>query len=129
MRANSHYAIAMIFFGLLASLTYKFLGMRLHKELFYVETSLTFVFPWSAYYICEALELSGIVGIMMAGIVMSLFMRESLSDEAEGPHALISNEGDVYDILLTNFGFDGCHLVWLQSPVNDMDEGALHSHH
>ena len=31
----------------------------------------------------EALELSGIVAIMMAGIVMALFMRHSLSEQAE----------------------------------------------
>ena len=47
-----------------------------------MEVSLSFVAPWCAYYTAEALELSGIVAIMMAGIVMALFMRHSLSDEA-----------------------------------------------
>ena len=48
-----------------------------------MEGALSFIFPWSSYYIAEALELSGIVAIMMAGIVMALFMKHSLSPEAE----------------------------------------------
>jgi len=44
---------------------------------------LSFIFPWTAYYTAEALELSGIVAIMMAGIVMALFMKRSLSERAE----------------------------------------------
>jgi len=47
-----------------------------------MEGALSFVFPWCAYYTAEALELSGIVAIMMAGIVMALFMKHSLSPPA-----------------------------------------------
>ena len=41
----------------------------------------------------EALELSGIVAIMMAGIVMALFMKHSLSEEAE------RLTGDLYKVI------------------------------
>ena len=71
-----------IFAGALSSLMYKFLGLRMHEDMLFIEGGLSFVFPWAAYYTAEALELSGIVAIMMAGIVMALFMRHSLSDQA-----------------------------------------------
>jgi len=71
-----------IFFGCLASIVYKYLGLRFHHAHINMETSLTFVFPWAAYYMTEALELSGIVAILMAGITMALFMRHSLSKAA-----------------------------------------------
>ena len=69
--------------GASCSLCYKYLGLRLHEEMLFMEGALSFIFPWSSYYIAEALELSGIVAIMMAGIVMALFMKHSLSPEAE----------------------------------------------
>ena len=69
-------------FGLLCSILYKYLGLRLHEELLFLEACLSFVFPWMAYYTTEALELSGIVAILMAGITMAQFMKESLSDRA-----------------------------------------------
>lgn len=71
-----------IFAGAASSVLYKFAGLRMHHDMIFLEAALSFVFPWSAYYTAEALELSGIVAIMMAGIVMALFMRHSLSDEA-----------------------------------------------
>ena len=54
----------------------------------YTQVALSFIFPWSAYYTAEALELSGIVAIMMAGIVMALYTRHSMSDGA----ALVSSK-------------------------------------
>lgn len=47
--------------GTLCSLTYKYLGLRLHEEHLFIEGALSFIFPWAAYYTAEALELSGSV--------------------------------------------------------------------
>lgn len=71
-----------VFFGCLCSLLFKFLGLRMHAHFVNLENALTFVFPWAAYYTTEALELSGIVAIMMAGVVMALFVRNSLSERS-----------------------------------------------
>jgi sodium/hydrogen exchanger 8 len=68
--------------GACSSLLYKYAGLRMHADTLFLEGALSFIFPWAGYYIAEALELSGIVAIMMAGIVMALFMRHSLSDPA-----------------------------------------------
>jgi len=72
-----------IFCGVCSSLAFKYLGLRLHEEHLVLEAALSFVFPWTAYYTAEALELSGIVAIMMTGIVMALFMKHSLSHSAD----------------------------------------------
>jgi NhaP-type Na+/H+ or K+/H+ antiporter len=65
-----------------SSVIYKHLGLRTHPELYHLEAALSFLFPWAAYYTTEALELSGIVAIMMAGIVMALFTKQNFSDRA-----------------------------------------------
>jgi sodium/hydrogen exchanger 8 len=48
-----------VFFGAACSRTYKTLGLRLHEEHLFLEGALSFIFPWTAYYTAEALELSG----------------------------------------------------------------------
>jgi len=77
-----------IFWGGFSAVMFKHLGIRQHADLMHVEVALSFIFPWSAYYTAEALELSGIVAIMMAGIVMALYTRHSMSDGA----ALVSSK-------------------------------------
>ena len=48
-----------IIFGVLCSITYKYLGLRLHEDHLFMEAALSFIFPWCSYYTAEALELSG----------------------------------------------------------------------
>ena len=48
-----------IFAGAASSVLYKFAGLRMHHDMIFLEAALSFVFPWSAYYTAEALELSG----------------------------------------------------------------------
>ena len=45
----------------------------------FMETSLSFAFPWGAYFTAEASALSGIVAIMMCGIVMATYTRLNFS--------------------------------------------------
>jgi len=68
--------------GILSSLTFKLLDLRHHDEMLYMEAALSFVFPWCAYFVAEASELSGIVSIMSCGMVMATYTRPNFSPRA-----------------------------------------------
>ena len=48
-------------FGVLSSLTFKHLNLREREETVFLEVTLSFTFPWAAYFLAEAVEFSGIV--------------------------------------------------------------------
>ena len=52
------------FYGVASALCFKKLDMRHHGELIFMQSALSFAFPWAAYFTSEALELSGIVTIL-----------------------------------------------------------------
>ena len=56
--------------------------MRHHAELIFMQSSLSFAFPWAAYFTSEALELSGIVTILFCGMIMAVYTRYNFSAEA-----------------------------------------------
>lgn len=70
------------FIGALSAWVYKKLNLRLHPETLFVETALSVVWPYSAYYLSEALGLSGIVAILFCGILMARYTRFNLSRPA-----------------------------------------------
>ena len=64
------------------AVVFKAMDMRHHSELIFMQSALSFAFPWAAYYTSESLELSGIVTIMACGIVMAQYTRNNFSEEA-----------------------------------------------
>ena len=71
-----------IIYGLLSAWIFKKLDLRRHDEAHFMESALSFAFPWGAYFTAEASALSGIVAIMMCGIVMATYTRLNLSKTA-----------------------------------------------
>lgn len=67
--------------GLLSSVVFKALKLNDGHEHFTMEASLSFVFPWVAYFIAEALALSGLVAILTCGMVMATYTRYNLSEK------------------------------------------------
>ena len=67
--------------GALSALTFKHLRLREHEETVFYEVVLSFTFPWTAYFLAEAFELSGIVAILFAGMVVAVYTRVNLSVE------------------------------------------------
>jgi len=88
----------------------------------FLEGGLSFIFPWAAYYTAEALELSGIVAIMMAGIVMALFMRHSLSDPA---YRLISALYKVVAQIAETYVFVYLGMAFVAFPIFEGIDWAL----
>lgn len=70
------------FYGVVSSLVFKALDMRHHAELIFMQSALSFAFPWAAYFTSEALELSGIVTILFCGMIMAIYTRYNFSEEA-----------------------------------------------
>ena len=68
--------------GLLSALGFKALRLNDHDDKQVVEASLSFAFPWVAFYASEALGLSGIVAILFCGMVMATYTRPNLSAAA-----------------------------------------------
>lgn len=68
--------------GVIASLVFKVLDLKHHDELLYMEAALSFAFPWCAYFVAEASELSGIVAILACGMVMATYTRPNFSPRA-----------------------------------------------
>ena len=71
-------------FGGFSALAFRSLGLRgaphhAQGEHKYLELAFSFCFPWSSYFIAEALELSGIVAILACGMTMATFTRRNLS--------------------------------------------------
>ena len=52
-----------------------------------MQSSLSFAFPWAAYFTSEALELSGIVTILFCGMIMAEYAVELLARRAEADGA------------------------------------------
>lgn len=69
-------------YGLLSAWVFKKLNLRNHDELHFMESALSFAFPWAAYFTAEASALSGIVAILFCGIVMATYTRLNLSKTA-----------------------------------------------
>jgi sodium/hydrogen exchanger 8 len=67
--------------GACSALTFKHLRLRDHEETVFYEVVLSFTFPWTAYFLAEAYELSGIVSILFAGMVVAVYTRVNLSVE------------------------------------------------
>jgi len=70
------------FFGIASSLVFKAMDMRHHGDLVFMQAALSFAFPWSAYFMSEALELSGIVTILFCGMIMAVYTRYNFHEEA-----------------------------------------------
>jgi len=70
-------------YGILSALTFKKLDLRHHSELIFMQSALSFAFPWAAYFTSEALELSGIVTILFCGMIMAVYTRYNFSEEAK----------------------------------------------
>ena len=70
------------FYGVASALCFKKLDMRHHGELIFMQSALSFAFPWAAYFTSEALELSGIVTILFCGMIMAVYTRYSFHEEA-----------------------------------------------
>jgi len=68
--------------GILSAGVFKWLDLRHHDEIFFVEAALSMVFPWAAYYIAESNKLSGIVTILACGMVMATYTRHNFSPDA-----------------------------------------------
>jgi len=66
--------------GILSSVAFKHLKLTIDNK--YVELAISFCFPWTGYFISEALEMSGIVAILACGMVMAAFTRRVMSQEA-----------------------------------------------
>jgi sodium/hydrogen exchanger 8 len=69
-------------YGLASALMFKKLDLRHHKESIFLESALSFTFPWAAYYTAEANHLSGIVTILFCGMVMATYTRCNFSPDA-----------------------------------------------
>jgi len=68
--------------GMLSALVFKHMGLKHHEEIVFLEAALSFPFPWAAYFIAEALKLSGIVTILFCGIVMATYTRNNFSTKS-----------------------------------------------
>ena len=67
-------------FGVLSALVFKHLKLRDHAETVFLEVVLSFTFPWSAYFLCEAVHYSGIVAILFCGMVFATYTRVNVSE-------------------------------------------------
>jgi len=65
--------------GLLSSYVFKKLKLNDGHEHFTMEAALSFVFPWVSYFVAEALELSGLVAILLCGMAMATYTRHNFS--------------------------------------------------
>merc|ERR1712226_94901 len=75
-----------VFMGLLSAFVFKALdqkGLQDHHGHHFMEACLTITFPWIAYFLAEAAELSGIVAILFAGITMAHYTIENMSPKAQ----------------------------------------------
>lgn len=68
--------------GIISSLVFKALNLKQQHDTMFLETALSFVFPWAAYFIAEAQSLSGIVSILFCGIMMATYTKLNFSQEA-----------------------------------------------
>ncbi|MCO5603905.1 hypothetical protein L7F22_058059 [Adiantum nelumboides] len=68
--------------GILSALLFKYGGFQ-EKELGILESCLVVLFPYLAYNVADALELSGIVSILFAGITMKYYTAPNLSSQAQ----------------------------------------------
>ena len=64
--------------GAASALLFKALRLSERRDTEVVEASLSFAFPWAAFYASEALGLSGIVAILFCGVVMATYARPNL---------------------------------------------------
>eukprot|EP00310_Coccolithus_braarudii_P024059 CAMPEP_0183356842 /NCGR_PEP_ID=MMETSP0164_2-20130417/45219_1 /TAXON_ID=221442 /ORGANISM="Coccolithus pelagicus ssp braarudi, Strain PLY182g" /LENGTH=559 /DNA_ID=CAMNT_0025530345 /DNA_START=22 /DNA_END=1701 /DNA_ORIENTATION=- len=69
-------------FGMSSAIMFKALHLKEHSHTPFLEVALSFPWPWMAYFLAEALSLSGIVAIMFAGIIMAIYTRLNFSEEA-----------------------------------------------
>jgi sodium/hydrogen exchanger 8 len=69
-------------YGVFSALVFKKLDLRHHSELVFMQSALSFAFPWAAYFTAEALELSGIVTILFCGMIMAVYTRYNFAEEA-----------------------------------------------
>ncbi|KAL1529542.1 hypothetical protein AB1Y20_000487 [Prymnesium parvum] len=67
--------------GVLGALLFKHLALRDHEETAFLEVVLSFTFPWTAFFMAEACEYSGIVAILFCGIVFATYTRVNVSKE------------------------------------------------
>ncbi|MCO5590507.1 hypothetical protein L7F22_044477 [Adiantum nelumboides] len=68
--------------GILSALLFKYGGFQ-EKELRILESCLVILFPYLAYNVEDALELSGIVSILFAGITMKYYTAPNISSQAQ----------------------------------------------
>lgn len=68
--------------ALLCALLFKFAGLHVHK-LQHLECCLIVLFPYFAYMFAEGLGLSGIVAILLCGILMKHYTFPNLSESAQ----------------------------------------------
>ena len=68
-------------FGAASALTFKHLKLFEHAETVFLEVVLSFTYPWAAFFVAEALELSGIVAILFSGMVFATYVRVNVSDD------------------------------------------------
>ncbi|KAH7444789.1 hypothetical protein KP509_02G091800 [Ceratopteris richardii] len=68
--------------GVLSALLFKYGGFQ-DKRLGIIESCLVVLFPYLAYNVADALELSGIVSILFAGITMKYYTAPNLSSQAQ----------------------------------------------
>ncbi|KAL3933231.1 MAG: hypothetical protein SGPRY_000374 [Prymnesium sp.] len=73
-----------LLFGILGALLFKHLRLRRNRETAFLEVSLSFTFPWSAFFMAESLEFSGIVAILFCGIIFATYTRVNVSQEGIG---------------------------------------------
>ena len=69
-------------YGVFSALVFKKLDLRHHSELVFMQSALSFAFPWAAYFTAEALELSGLVTILFCGMIMAVYTRYNFAEEA-----------------------------------------------
>eukprot|EP00249_Psilotum_nudum_P005527 c18970_g1_i1 orf=165-1526(+) len=68
--------------GIFSALLFKYGGFQ-QKGLSILESCLVVLFPYLAYNVADALELSGIVSILFAGITMKYYTAPNLSSQAQ----------------------------------------------
>mmetsp|Transcript_58560 Transcript_58560/g.127350 ORF Transcript_58560/g.127350 Transcript_58560/m.127350 type:complete len:302 (+) Transcript_58560:682-1587(+) len=68
-----------VFFGIVASLVYKYFDFTEHSSLMFMEVVMAAVFPYMAWLLAEAQSLSGIVAILFCGIVMAHYAQNNMS--------------------------------------------------
>ena len=111
------------FYGVASALCFKKLDMRHHGELIFMQSALSFAFPWAAYFTSEALELSGIVTILFCGMIMAVYTRYSFHEEAR----LLTAQGyKCVAVVAENkdVRFDRAHAVVEQQDRGDVMEGG-----